>query len=79
MTTTAADREGMGARDRAPADTACDEAWDRIMEIARDHALVVQASGGVATLATAHAQREAGLREKVLRMHCMTEPTEGAA
>ena len=56
-----------------PSDTACAEAWNRIMEIARAHALVVQASGGVATLALPEAQRTAGLWERTLRAHMMTE------
>lgn len=52
-------------------DKDCGKAWDRIMAIARDHALVVNAAGGVAILAMPDEQRKAGLRGTVLRAHCM--------
>ena len=58
---------------RAPDDASAGKAWETIMQIARDHALVVSASGGAATLATPEAQRQAGIRGKVLRMHMMNE------
>lgn len=61
----------------APPDAVCDAAWDEIMAIAKRHALIVQAYGGVATLATPAAQRESGLRAKVLAMHRYDE-TPGA-
>lgn len=62
----------------APTDAAADAAYERIMEIAREHCLVVSAYGGVCALATPAAQRGSDLREKVLRMHQRTE-TDGAA
>ena len=43
------------------------------MEIASSHALIVQAYGGVATLALPADQRTAGLRERVLAAHVMQE------
>ena len=52
----------------APSDMAADAAWDHIMKIAEAHALIVSAGGGVATLATPAAQRDAGIRNRVLRM-----------
>ena len=65
----------------APDDATCDRAWDEIMRIARLHALIVDAAGGIATLATPFRQRERGCRARVLRMHQMDEtdltPTEG--
>jgi len=60
-------------RTTAPMDDDATRAWDQIMTIAREHCLVVQAASGVATLATPSAQRESGLRDKVLRMHCRVE------
>jgi hypothetical protein len=57
----------------APSDVVCAEAWKRVMEIARAHALIVQASGGSAVLAVPEVQRMAGLRERTLRAHLMTE------
>lgn len=57
----------------APTDAKCADAWDRIMDIARAHALVVNAYGGVATLAIPEEQRKAGLRAQVLDSHAMTE------
>lgn len=57
----------------APSDAACDVAWAKIMRLAVDHGLVVQAYGGVATLATPGAQREQGVRAQVLRASMMRE------
>jgi hypothetical protein len=51
----------------APSDADAEKAWDRIMRIAEQHALVVQAYGGVATLAIPAEQRKAGIREQTLR------------
>ena len=52
----------------APSDVATDAAWDQIMQIAMAHALVVSGYGGAVTLATPAAQRDAGIRNRVLRM-----------
>lgn len=52
----------------APDDALADDAWKKIMDLAEKHALIVQAYGGSATLATPAAQRDAGLRNKCLRM-----------
>lgn len=52
----------------APSDDAAEAAWDKIMKLAEANALIVQAYGGVATLAIPREQRSAGIREKVLRM-----------
>src|SRR5687768_1800688 len=60
-----------------PPDSKCNSAYDQIAAIARSHALVVSSTGGVMTIATPQAQRETGLREKVLRMHCMVEAEDG--
>jgi hypothetical protein len=57
----------------APSDAAAEQAWDQIMQLAVSHALVVDAAGGVATLAIPREQRAAGLRDVVLRMHRMRE------
>jgi len=54
-------------------DEACGKAWDQIMKIAREHCLIVQAYGGVATLAVPEEQRKAGIRERCLRAERMTE------
>ena len=61
----------------APDDAAADRAWVQIMEIARKHALIVQAYGGVATLAIPSEQRKAGIREQTLRMELFELETEG--
>jgi len=60
----------------AAGDDTAEEAWDAIMGIARDNGLIVQAYGGVATLAIPREQRSAGVRERVLRMG-MWELEEG--
>ena len=52
----------------APPDAAADAAWETIMQLAREHALVAEGYGGAVTLATPRAQREAGLRAKCLKM-----------
>lgn len=60
-------------RSPAPSDEACDLAWDQIASIAQSHCLIVQAYGGVMTLALPKEQRKAGLRVNVLQMHEMSE------
>ncbi len=45
------------------------------MRIAEEHVLIVQAYGGVATLAMPEEQRKANVREQTLRAHCRTETT----
>jgi hypothetical protein len=50
-----------------PGDKAAAEAWIQIMALAEAHALIVQAFGGVATLAMPDEQRKAGIRDRVLR------------
>lgn len=58
---------------QAPSDAVCTKAWEQIMEIASSHALIVQAYGGVATLALPADQRKAGIREQVLAAQVMRE------
>jgi hypothetical protein len=60
----------------APSDEACEKAWDQIMAIARDHCLIIQAYGGVATLAIPQEQRRGDCRETVLQAHQRNETTE---
>ncbi|MGH9022589.1 MAG: hypothetical protein ACRDV9_05750 [Acidimicrobiia bacterium] len=52
---------------KAPSDEEAGAAWDSIMKIAEKNALIVQAYGGVATLAMPSEQRKAGVREQTLR------------
>ena len=53
----------------APSDQEAEAAWSEIMAIADKNALIVNAYGGVATLALPREQRtQEGLRERVLRM-----------
>jgi hypothetical protein len=52
----------------APADADAEKAWDQIMAIARNNALIVNAYGGVATLALPDEQRKASCRDQCLRM-----------
>jgi len=55
-----------------PSDEQCAQAWDEIMRIAREHAMIAQAYGGVAVLMVPSEQREEeGLRERVLKTHMM--------
>ena len=61
---------------QVPTDSVVGKVWDSIMKIAERHALIVQAYGGVATLAMPDEQRKAGLREQVLRMVRMREVSE---
>ena len=69
--------EKVTTKTAAPSDKACAEAWGQIMAIAREHALIVSAYGGVATLAIPREQRTAGIRDRVLRAHLLAETTEG--
>jgi hypothetical protein len=43
-----------------------DEAWDRIMQIAEEHSMILDAAAGVATLAHPDVQRERGFRAEQL-------------
>jgi hypothetical protein len=54
-------------------DALCDVAWDEIMRLAVAHCLVIDASGGIATLAIPREQRSHGVRERVLRAHMRSE------
>ena len=58
-----------------PSDADAAKAWDEIMEIASKHCLVVQAYGGVATLAMPEEQRSAGIRQRTLDAEEAREPT----
>jgi hypothetical protein len=42
------------------------EAWDKIMEIAREHSMVQEAFGGVAILVHPDEQRQKGIRAALL-------------
>lgn len=53
----------------APSDVDAAKAWTQIMAIAERHCLIVQAYGGVATLAMPDEQRASGIRERVLLAH----------
>ena len=64
----------MTALKPAPPDAAAEAAYERIAAIAREHCLVMQSYGGVLTIAPPAFQRREGLRDRVLRMHCATEP-----
>jgi len=57
----------------APTDEDAGKAWDAIMRIAEPAGLIVQAYGGVATLAMPQDQRESGLRQRVLNAACLSE------
>ena len=50
-----------------PSDAQTEATWNQIMQLARAHALIVSAYGGVATLAVPAEQRKAGIRNKTLR------------
>ena len=52
---------------RVPTDKQAEKAWNEIMKIASENALIVQAFSGTATLALPAEQRKAGIRERVLR------------
>mgnify|MGYP000889981721 CR=1 FL=1 len=60
----------------APSDAACEQAWGQIMKLAEEHCLIVQAYGGVATLAVPEEQRKQGVRAVVLQAHCKSESEE---
>lgn len=53
-------------RPLAPTDREAEAAYDRLMKEAAEYGLVVQAYGGVATLAIPEEQRKAGIRRRVL-------------
>jgi hypothetical protein len=60
----------------APSDTAAEQAYAQIMKLAEQHALIVNAYGGVATIAIPREQRKADLRAVVLQAHELNETTE---
>lgn len=57
----------------APSDDLARKAWDEIMRIASDHALISAAYSGTAVLVMPADQREHGMRERILEAHCMIE------
>lgn len=59
-----------------PSDGAAIKAWKQIMDLASSHGLILQAYGGVATLALPSDQRRAGLRHQVLQAIQMNETKE---
>lgn len=73
------ERERTGERIEriAPSDAECAKAWEQIMAIASEHCLIVQAYGGVATLAMPEEQRAAGVRELALRCQLAGECQTG--
>jgi len=46
-----------------------EEAYDEVCRIAREHALIWQAAGGVVTIVHPDVQREEGLYDQIQRMH----------
>lgn len=57
----------------APPDQECNAAYTRLLREAERYALVVQAYGGVATLAIPEEQRKAGIRGNALAAACLRE------
>lgn len=59
----------------APTDAEAEAVYERVVSLAAAAGLVVQAYGGVATLATPTEQRRAGLRERTLAAVRLEEQT----
>ena len=67
-----------GKNGPAPSDKDAEQAWDKIMQIAEANALIVQAFSGTATLAIPREQRDANIRERILRVGLWElEPSDG--
>ena len=62
----------------APDDKTCDQAWTDIMKIASDHALIFQAYGGTAILASAASQRRSRIRNDMLAKEVMKKKPDPA-
>ena len=62
----------------APDDKTCDQAWTDIMKIASDHALIFQAYGGTAILASAASQRRSRIRNDMLAKEVMKKNPDPA-
>jgi len=70
----ASERSASGrAKASAPPDDAAERAYEEILKRAELFGLVVQAYGGVATIAIPREQRSAGIRARVLEAHVMVE------
>lgn len=64
----------MVTKRKAPSDADADRAYSRVLAEAERFGLIVQAYGGVATIAIPAEQRKAGVRGSVLEAACMVEP-----
>ena len=59
----------------APSDVEAEAVWDKIMLLAAQAGLIVQAASGVAVLAIPSEQRKAGVRNRVLAACLFAETT----
>lgn len=59
--------------DTAPADSVANARYSALLKDAEKHGLIVQAYGGVATIAIPSEQRKAGIRDRVLAAACLNE------
>ena len=66
----------MPATIRAVSDERAGKLWDQLMKLAEEGCLIVNAYGGVATLAVPREQRSAGCRDQVLQAHVRLETLE---
>lgn len=49
------------------------EAYDKVCEIAREHALILSAAGGIVTIVHPDTQKEQGVYDKIQLMHKQEE------
>lgn len=63
-------------RTTAPPDAQAEQTYTTLLKQAEAAGLIVQAYGGVATLAIPSEQRKAGVRQTVLQAHQLNETSE---
>lgn len=53
-----------------------EQAYEDVVMLAREHALIYQAVGGVVVIVHPETQKKEGIYEKIQRMHCLSAPSD---
>jgi len=53
-----------------------EQAYEEVVRLAREHALIYQAIGGVVIIVHPETQKKERIYEKIQRMHCLSAPSD---
>lgn len=53
-----------------------EQAYEEVVRLAREHALIYKAVGGVVVVVHPATQKKEGIYEKIQRMHCYSAPVD---